>query len=87
MKQNDLWLVTCANPDADFLAFNQGSLREHRDRSVEYVIPLGDWFDIVSSPHYLAEMVVLSLSLSLVDACYALFAVKVMTITSFLLHR
>ncbi|XWS42155.1 hypothetical protein CRYUN_Cryun17cG0143700 [Craigia yunnanensis] len=41
-----------------------GSLREHRDRTVEYVIPHGDWVDIVSSPHYLAEMVSLPLSLS-----------------------
>ncbi|XVF15877.1 hypothetical protein REPUB_Repub09cG0194100 [Reevesia pubescens] len=40
-----------------------GSLREHRDRTVEYVIPYGDWFDIVSSPHYLAEMVILFHSL------------------------
>jgi hypothetical protein len=32
----------------------------------EYVIPHGDWFEIVSSPHYLAEIVrSLSLSLSL----------------------
>ncbi|XP_022741604.1 polyprenol reductase 2-like isoform X2 [Durio zibethinus] len=41
-----------------------GSLREHRDQTVEYVIPHGDWFEIVSSPHYLAEMVILFLSLS-----------------------
>ena len=32
----------------------------------EYVIPHGDWFEIVSTPHYLAEIVrSLSLSLSL----------------------
>lgn len=24
----------------------------------EYVIPRGDWFEIVSSPHYLAEIVI-----------------------------
>ncbi|KAK6234236.1 hypothetical protein QUC31_006642 [Theobroma cacao] len=36
-----------------------GSLRTHRsDQTVEYVIPRGDWFNIVSSPHYLAEMVI-----------------------------
>jgi hypothetical protein len=31
----------------------------------EYVIPHGDWFEIVSTPHYLAE-IVRSLSLSLI---------------------
>ncbi|WRX10245.1 3-oxo-5-alpha-steroid 4-dehydrogenase [Theobroma cacao] len=35
-----------------------GSLRGHRDQTVEYEIPLGDWFNIVSSPHYLAEMII-----------------------------
>ncbi|XVF18000.1 hypothetical protein REPUB_Repub10bG0173800 [Reevesia pubescens] len=35
-----------------------GSLREHRDGTAEYVIPHGDWFEIVSSPHYLAEMII-----------------------------
>ncbi|OMO84597.1 hypothetical protein COLO4_21950 [Corchorus olitorius] len=35
-----------------------GSLREKRDQTVEYVIPHGDWFDIVSSPHYLAEIII-----------------------------
>jgi hypothetical protein len=34
----------------------QGSLREHKD-SDEYVIPCGDWFSLVSCPHYLAELV------------------------------
>ncbi|KAJ9189652.1 hypothetical protein P3X46_000917 [Hevea brasiliensis] len=34
-----------------------GSLREHGRRNDEYVIPYGDWFDIVSSPHYLAEII------------------------------
>ncbi|KAG8655746.1 polyprenol reductase 2 isoform X2 [Manihot esculenta] len=35
-----------------------GSLRKHGRRNDEYVIPCGDWFDIVSSPHYLAEIVI-----------------------------
>ncbi|XP_022752159.1 polyprenol reductase 2-like isoform X1 [Durio zibethinus] len=35
-----------------------GSLREHRDQTAEYAIPHGDWFEIVSSPHYLAEMII-----------------------------
>ncbi|XP_038690591.1 polyprenol reductase 2-like isoform X2 [Tripterygium wilfordii] len=35
-----------------------GSLRKCREQSDEYVIPRGDWFEIVSSPHYLAEIVV-----------------------------
>ncbi|XP_015570788.1 polyprenol reductase 2 isoform X2 [Ricinus communis] len=34
-----------------------GSLREHGRKVDEYVIPHGDWFEIVSSPHYLAEIV------------------------------
>ncbi|XP_062076930.1 polyprenol reductase 2-like [Humulus lupulus] len=34
-----------------------GSLREHKAQADEYVIPHGDWFKIVSSPHYLAEIV------------------------------
>ncbi|GMN55797.1 hypothetical protein TIFTF001_024925 [Ficus carica] len=34
-----------------------GSLRERREQADEYVIPHGDWFRIVSSPHYLAEIV------------------------------
>ncbi|XP_062025402.1 polyprenol reductase 2-like [Rosa rugosa] len=34
-----------------------GSLREHSEQNV-YVIPHGDWFKIVSSPHYLAEIVI-----------------------------
>ncbi|KAE8721848.1 3-oxo-5-alpha-steroid 4-dehydrogenase family protein, putative isoform 2 [Hibiscus syriacus] len=33
------------------------SLRERGDRT-EYVIPHGDWFEIVSSPHYLVEMII-----------------------------
>ncbi|KAL5994734.1 hypothetical protein ACLOJK_024787 [Asimina triloba] len=34
-----------------------GSLRELKEKVDEYVIPRGDWFEIVSSPHYLAEIV------------------------------
>ncbi|KAI9396639.1 hypothetical protein POPTR_004G163600v4 [Populus trichocarpa] len=35
-----------------------GSLREHVGKVDEYVIPHGDWFEIVSTPHYLAEIVI-----------------------------
>ncbi|KAL5791084.1 hypothetical protein ACOSQ2_005972 [Xanthoceras sorbifolium] len=35
-----------------------GSLREHPKQINEYVIPFGDWFELVSSPHYLAEIVI-----------------------------
>ncbi|KAF4375293.1 hypothetical protein F8388_024063 [Cannabis sativa] len=35
-----------------------GSLRENKAQADEYVIPHGDWFKIVSSPHYLAEIVI-----------------------------
>ncbi|KAK6946353.1 3-oxo-5-alpha-steroid 4-dehydrogenase, C-terminal [Dillenia turbinata] len=35
-----------------------GSLREHKEESDEYLIPYSDWFEIVSSPHYLAEIVI-----------------------------
>lgn len=35
-----------------------GSIRERKDQTDEYEIPHGDWFDLVSSPHYLAEMVI-----------------------------
>eukprot|EP01018_Ginkgo_biloba_P013470 Gb_17803 [translate_table: standard] len=36
-----------------------GSLRsEHQEETNEYVIPYGDWFEIVSCPHYLAEIVI-----------------------------
>ncbi|KAL9354337.1 hypothetical protein Peur_052307 [Populus x canadensis] len=34
------------------------ALREHAGKVDEYVIPHGDWFEIVSSPHYLAEIVI-----------------------------
>ncbi|KAL5563135.1 hypothetical protein UlMin_032882 [Ulmus minor] len=37
-----------------------GSLREQREETDQYVIPHGDWFETVSSPHYLAEIVVYS---------------------------
>ncbi|KAK7381318.1 hypothetical protein VNO78_33925 [Psophocarpus tetragonolobus] len=36
-----------------------GSLR-HSRQADEYVIPHGDWFEIVSSPHYLSEIVIYS---------------------------
>lgn len=45
--------------------FCQGSLRESRQAD-EYVIPRGDWFEIVSSPHYLSEIVTL-FSLKCID--------------------
>ncbi|KAA8536038.1 hypothetical protein F0562_028516 [Nyssa sinensis] len=35
-----------------------GSLRENTVHADEYVIPRGDWFEYVSSPHYLAEIVI-----------------------------
>ncbi|XP_065853000.1 polyprenol reductase 2-like [Euphorbia lathyris] len=35
-----------------------GSLREHREQNDVYVIPHGDWFELVSSPHYLAEIII-----------------------------
>ncbi|OVA12602.1 3-oxo-5-alpha-steroid 4-dehydrogenase [Macleaya cordata] len=35
-----------------------GSLREHKEYDNKYVIPYGDWFKYVSSPHYLAEIVI-----------------------------
>ncbi|RZC49530.1 hypothetical protein C5167_017964 [Papaver somniferum] len=34
-----------------------GSLREKKEQDDKYVIPYGDWFRFVSSPHYLAEIV------------------------------
>ncbi|KAF3685691.1 putative protein BASIC PENTACYSTEINE4-like [Capsicum annuum] len=42
---------------------SEGSLRENREDNDDYVVPYGDWFQYVSSPHYLAEIVT-SLSLS-----------------------
>ncbi|XP_059654056.1 polyprenol reductase 2-like [Cornus florida] len=35
-----------------------GSLRESTEQVDDYVIPHGDWFEYVSSPHYLAEIVI-----------------------------
>ncbi|WCJ32580.1 Polyprenol reductase 2 [Euphorbia peplus] len=35
-----------------------GLLREQREQNDGYVIPHGDWFELVSSPHYLAEIVI-----------------------------
>ncbi|RZC52750.1 hypothetical protein C5167_021179 [Papaver somniferum] len=35
-----------------------GSLREKKEKDDKYVIPYGDWFRFVSSPHYLAEIVI-----------------------------
>ncbi|KAI3502302.1 hypothetical protein L1887_30336 [Cichorium endivia] len=35
-----------------------GSLRETTEKLEEYVIPYGDWFEYVSSPHYSAEIVI-----------------------------
>ncbi|XVF67833.1 hypothetical protein PTKIN_Ptkin10aG0153200 [Pterospermum kingtungense] len=35
-----------------------GSLRPHAKQVDDYVIPTGDWLEIVSSPHYLAEIVI-----------------------------
>ncbi|CAL5378333.1 unnamed protein product [Camellia sinensis] len=36
----------------------EGSLRKKPEQANEYVIPHGDWFDYVSCPHYLAELVI-----------------------------
>lgn len=38
-------------------------MRENRKDNDEYAVPYGDWFQYVSSPHYLAEIVT-SLSLT-----------------------
>ncbi|XP_057784142.1 polyprenol reductase 2-like isoform X2 [Salvia miltiorrhiza] len=35
-----------------------GSIRENGHKVDEYAIPEGDWFEYVSSPHYLAEFVI-----------------------------
>ncbi|KAI3936664.1 hypothetical protein MKX01_034093 [Papaver californicum] len=35
-----------------------GSLCEQKEQNDRYVIPYGDWFRFVSSPHYLAEIVI-----------------------------
>ncbi|ONH90924.1 hypothetical protein PRUPE_8G083500 [Prunus persica] len=48
--------TTMQHMEFDWLEF--GSLREHSGQNDEYVIPHGDWFEVVSSPHYLAEIVI-----------------------------
>ncbi|KAL6539753.1 Polyprenol reductase 2 [Orobanche hederae] len=35
-----------------------GSIRKNSHRIDDYAIPEGDWFEYVSSPHYLAEIVI-----------------------------
>lgn len=35
-----------------------GSLRQHKKQTDEYAVPHGDWFEVVSCPHYLAEIVI-----------------------------
>ncbi|KAL0323544.1 UNVERIFIED_CONTAM: Glutamine synthetase, chloroplastic [Sesamum angustifolium] len=35
-----------------------GSLRDNDEKVDDYAIPRGDWFEYVSSPHYLAEIVI-----------------------------
>ncbi|KAL3648984.1 hypothetical protein CASFOL_005387 [Castilleja foliolosa] len=35
-----------------------GSLRRNDKKSNDYAIPIGDWFESVSSPHYLSEIVI-----------------------------
>jgi len=40
-----------------FLLCDQGSLRDGKEEANDYAVPHGDWFEIVSSPHYLAEIV------------------------------
>ncbi|KAL2925134.1 Polyprenol reductase 2 [Bienertia sinuspersici] len=35
-----------------------GNLREEKEQADDYKIPRGDWFESVSSPHYLAEIVI-----------------------------
>ncbi|CAH9077920.1 unnamed protein product [Cuscuta epithymum] len=35
-----------------------GMLRKNKQQSVDYIVPCGDWFQYVSSPHYLAEIVI-----------------------------
>ncbi|XVE48949.1 hypothetical protein DITRI_Ditri01bG0043100 [Diplodiscus trichospermus] len=45
------WIHQC------YFHANLGLSRAHAEQ-VDNVIPTGDWFDIVSSPHYLAEIVI-----------------------------
>ncbi|KAI4351242.1 hypothetical protein L6164_005619 [Bauhinia variegata] len=35
-----------------------GSLREHSKQINDYIMPHGDWFEVVSCPHYLSEIVI-----------------------------
>ena len=56
--------------DLEMMISCQGELREGKEKANDAVIPRGDWFELVSSPHYLAEMVILSLDWS----CYYLDA-------------
>ena len=52
-----LCLIVCVFLDPETMLI-QGSLRKSPSQAKEYIIPHGDWFDIVSSPHYLAEIVI-----------------------------
>ncbi|CAI0392907.1 unnamed protein product, partial [Linum tenue] len=48
----------CAFKALNF-AVDEGSLRRRdREQREEYAIPRGDWFELVSSPHYTAEMLI-----------------------------
>ncbi|KAL0561091.1 hypothetical protein IC582_001509 [Cucumis melo] len=47
--------------DVEISPLDAGSLRVRREQFEEYKIPHGDWFEVVSSPHYLAEIVCFSL--------------------------
>lgn len=40
------------------LFLNQGLARDNSEQMEDYIIPYGDWFKYVSSPHYLAEIVI-----------------------------
>lgn len=52
---------------------NKGSLRENDQNVSDYTIPHGDWFEYVSSPHYLAEIVSLLFSFLKIDGQLLLF--------------
>ncbi|KAL0365624.1 UNVERIFIED_CONTAM: Polyprenol reductase 2 [Sesamum angustifolium] len=39
-------------------ALVKSSLRDNDEKVDDYAIPRGDWFEYVSSPHYLAEIVI-----------------------------
>ncbi|XP_042509304.1 polyprenol reductase 2 [Macadamia integrifolia] len=63
-----IFLIICKKVDLIFqrneivdehkYLFYIGSLREQSEKSDEYIIPRGDWFEYVSSPHYLSEIVI-----------------------------